>query len=214
MKESTDYLGKSPFEEPLPAGMSDGKKSFAVKIGAAACALLLTASLLGGYFYLRGRNVHNLDASRKVEQAERQTPSAPKAQIFQDEVLLKGSRAVVGGRVRNVTGDTLEDLKVEIELMARDERTKETRSVRVEPATLRPGEEGRYVLQIVSSEWTGTRVSRLMSEKSEGDIPFKPEVGARRPLERTPAPKVVVVPRPKTKGDDFLNTPDTPIRIP
>jgi hypothetical protein len=214
MKDSIDYLGKGSVEEPLFAGVSYDKKSSAVRIWAAACALLLTGSLLGGYFYLRGRNVQNIDAARQDDQGERQAPPTPRAQVFQDEVLLKGSRAVVGGRVRNVTGDTLEELKVEIELIARDGGGKETRSVQVEPASLRPGEEGRFVLQIVSSEWTGTRVSRLLSEKIQGDIPFKPEIGARRPLERPPTPKVVVVPRPKAKGDDFLNTPDTPIRIP
>ncbi|MCA1616642.1 MAG: hypothetical protein LC800_21640 [Acidobacteria bacterium] len=128
--------------------------------------------------------------------------------------MLKGSKAVVGGSVRNIADVPLDELYVEIELMGRAGQTNETRPVRVEPASLRPGEEGRFALQIVSSDWTGTRVARLYSADSKAEIPFKPEQGAKRPTQRPPAPKVIVVPRPKAKGDDFLNTPDTPIRIP
>jgi hypothetical protein len=41
-------------------------------------------------------------------------------------------------------------------------------------------------------------------------------VGARREPERLPQgkPKIVVVPRPRPKGEEFINTPDNPTRIP
>lgn len=214
MNDTPEYLGKGSFDESQPSGRYLEQRGFAIKLWAAASAVFLTCSLLVGYFIIRGRNVQNLNDTQQVTQSERQSPLPPKAQIFQDEVLLKGSQAVVGGSVRNLTEETLEDLNVEIELTAHDRQTKATRTVRVEPANLRPGELGRFVLQIASSEWSGTRVARLLSAKYKGGIPFKPEIGAKRPPTRAPTPKVVIVPRPKKKGDGYLNTPDTPIRIP
>ncbi len=212
MKDIPEYLGNELSEQPPPLGQDSEPRGLAVKLWAAAFAVLLTGSLLFAYFILRGRNVQSLKATQPVAQTERPFPLPPKAQIFQDEIILKGSQAVVGGSVRNLADETLEDLNVEIELITHDK--KEMRTVRVEPASLRPGEVARFVLQIASSEWSGTRVARLLNAKYEGGIPFKPEIGAKRPPTRAPAPKVVIVPRPKKKGDDFLNTPDTPIRIP
>lgn len=214
MKEVSRYPGRESSEELLLTVNEAGNKGFAVKLWAAACALLLTGSLIAGYLFLRGRNVRNVEAQRQAAQAGREAPLPPKAQVFHDEVLLKGSKAVVGGSVRNIADETLEGLNVEIELKARNGQTSETRSVPVEPANLRPGEEGRFALQITSSDWGATRVARLLGAKGQAEIPFKPEAGARRPPERTPPAKVIVVPKRKTKGDDFLNTPDTPIRIP
>jgi hypothetical protein len=121
---------------------------------------------------------------------------------------------VVGGTVRNISAEKLEGLSVEIELKRRTGGGIEVRQVSVEPRDLQPGEEGKYSLQIVPKAWSGVRVGKLMSEARGGEIPFKPELGARRPAEGRPSPKVVVEPRPQRKGDDFINTPDTPIRIP
>jgi hypothetical protein len=92
----------------------------------------------------------------------------------------------------------------------------ERRKLNVEPSDLAPGEEGRYTLSLPSSEWSGARVLNLNSGRRTEAIAFKSALGARRPPERLPqgSPKVVVVPRPKPKGEEFLNTPDDPIRIP
>jgi hypothetical protein len=59
-------------------------------------------------------------------------------------------------------------------------------------------------------------VSKLNSGGRAEAVAFKSAVGARRPAERLPqgSPKVVVVPRPKPKGEEFINTPDNPTRIP
>lgn len=214
MREVSDYSRSAPSDELLLTVGDERNRGFAVKLGAAACALLLTGMLLGGYFYLRGRNVQNIHARQQAAQAARESIPPPKAQVFHDEVLLKGSKAVVGGSIRNISDATLEELNVEIELKSRDGQLSDTRAVKVEPARLSPGDEGRFTLQITSSDWGATRVARLFSAKDGVEIPFRPEVGARRPPERVPSPKVIVVPRRKSKGDDFLNTPDNPIRIP
>jgi hypothetical protein len=214
MKEASGFSQQAGRDELLLATGDEGKKGLAVKLGAAACALILTAALLGGYFFLRGRQVRELQAGQQAAEAARKSAPSPKAQVFQDEVMLRGSKAVVGGSVRNISEETLEGLSVEIELKSRNGQTTGTSSVGLQPASLRPGEEGRFAFQITPSDWSGTRVTRLLSAKAGAEVPFKPEMGAKRPPERAPAPKVIVVPRPKPKGDDFLNTPDTPIRIP
>lgn len=188
-------------------------RSSAVKLGAALCALLLTATLVFGFLYLRKRNKDQLNAAQRAEAAARAL-APPRAQVFQDEVRLKGSQALVGGTVRNISGSGLEDLSVEILLKRRATQAAEARTVSVVPEDLRPGEEGKYALEISPQEWSGAQVVRLRSRAQSADIPFKPELGERRPLEKPPPGKVVVEPRPRRKGDDFLNTPDTPIRIP
>lgn len=190
-----------------------GRKSLAAKIWPALLAIALTVGLLGGYFYLRGRNEKAL-AERRAEAEKAKAVAPPVAQIFQDEVRLAGGQAVFGGTVRNISGEKLEGLSVEVELKSRTGDGKEVRQVSVEPRDLPPGQDGRYSLQIAPKAWSGVSVARLVSAARGGEVPFKPEVGARRPAEGRPAPKVIVEPRPRQKGDDFINTPDTPVRIP
>ena len=126
---------------------------------------------------------------------------------------LKGTDAVVGGTIRNNSTAPLEGLTVEIALKARASQAIAKQSVQVSPATLQPGEEGRFSLEVPSSQWSGAQVVRLHSAARHADIAFKPELGEKRPLER-PSDKVIIEQRPRRKGDDFINTPDTPIRIP
>jgi hypothetical protein len=213
MNDAVNTSAQTPEEEFHLTADTVGRKSLAARVWPALLALALTVGLLGGYFYLRARNERTLALPRaEAEKAKAVAP--PVAQIFQDEVRLGGGQAVVGGTVRNISGEKLEGLSVEIELKSRIGEGIETRQVAVEPRDLRPGEDGKYSLQIVPKAWSGVRVGRLMSEARGGEIPFKPEIGARRPTEGRPSPKVVVEPRPRQKGGDFINTPDTPIRIP
>lgn len=213
MKDAGNSAASNPEEECHLTADTVGQKSLAAKIWPALLAIALTVGLLGGFFYLRGRNERQLAALRaETEKAKAVAP--PVAQIFQDDVRLAGGQAVVGGTVRNISGEKLEGLSVEIELKSRTGGGIEVRQVSVEPRDLQPGEDGKYSLQVVPKAWSGVRVARLTSEARGGEIPFKPELGARRPAEGRPAPKVVVEPRARQKGDDFINTPDTPIRIP
>jgi hypothetical protein len=181
------------------------------RVIAVLCASALVVALLSGFLFLRKRQADRFEAARRAEQSARPV-APPRAQVFQDEVRLKGSEAVVGGTVKNISGAPLEGLSVEIALKGRASQAAETKVVRVNPESLRPGEEGKYSLQISPTQWAGAQVVRLRTQAAE--VPFKPEIGAKRPAERPPATKVVVEQRPRRKGDDFLNTPDTPIRIP
>lgn len=210
MRDAGNSADSSPEEE---FHLTVGRKSLAAKVWPALLALILTVGLVGGYFYLRARNERTLSAQRaEAEKAKEVAP--PVAQVFQDEVRLAGGQAVVGGTVRNISGEKLEGLSIEIELKSRAGGGTEARQVAVEPRDLQPGEEGKFSLQIVPKAWGGVKVARLLSAAREGEVPFKPELGARRPAEPRPSPKVIVEPRPRRKGDDYINTPDTPIRIP
>lgn len=187
-----------------------------VKVGAVACALAVAAALLVGYRSLRARQLAGVRAAQGAEPAAK-VASPPEAQIFEDEARLRGSQALITGTIRNISDRKLEGVSLEMELKRRDNpQTAERRRVDVAPSDLAPGQEGRYSLSLPSSEWSGARVLNLNSARRAEAIAFKTSVGARRPPERLPqgSPKVVVVPRPRPKGEEFINTPDDPIRVP
>jgi hypothetical protein len=188
---------------------SEEKQSPLIRTAAVISALCVAVALLLGYSLLRQKHVGQEAQTPQTEPAAKNSAPA-EANIFEDEARLKGPQAIVGGTVQNITGERLEALTVELELKRRKGGETETRDVRLEPQDLAPGEEGRYSLSVLAREWSGVRVLRLRSGTRAADVAFKSEVGARRPLERTPAGKVVIVPRPKSKGDDFINTPDNP----
>jgi hypothetical protein len=186
-----------------------------IKFGAIACALAVAAALLVGYRFLRARQLERVRAAQQATQAAK-IVAPPEAQIFEDEARLKGSDALITGTIRNISDKKLEELTVEMELKRRTAQATERRQISVEPDSLDPGAEGRYTLSLRSSEWSGARVVSLNSARRPETIAFKSAVGARRQPERLPqgSPKIVVVPRPKTKGEEFINTPDNPTRIP
>jgi hypothetical protein len=142
---------------------------------------------------------------------------AVEVHVFEDEAMLKGSQALIGGTVRNISGKRLENLSVELELRRRDGSGTETRELSVTPQTLEPGAEGRYALNVPTRDWSSSHLLSLRCGSPPGELAFKSEVGARRPPERLPEgrERIVIVPRPKPRqGDDYLNTPETadPIR--
>lgn len=149
-------------------------------------------------------------------QANRQKAAAqePSLRVIEDEATLRGSQSVIGGTVQNVSGQRLEEVVVELELSRRDDDTTQVRAVQVTPASLSPGEEGRYSLTISNREWGGSKLLRVRSSSRTEELAFVTQPGAKRPPERTPDGKIIIVRKPRTKGDDFLNTPDDadPIR--
>ena len=146
--------------------------------------------------------------------AAKATP-APEVQIYEDEAMLRGSQAVLAGTVHNLSDSKLENLKLELELRRRGDEATETRMVEVKPKVLAPGEKGRYSVS-VSREWGRARVLRLSSDGRSDEIAYVSARGALRPPERIPDKKVVgePVPRPRPKGEEFLNTPETADKYP
>ncbi len=189
-------------------------------VAAVLVAFVVAAILFAGYTLLHQRHAQHAQTLTQKEvlaTLQHQTaPAPPQVLVLQDEARLKGTQAVLGGSVRNLSPAPLAGLQVELELRRRESGALETHLSPVQPSLLAPGAEGRFLLLVTSREWSGSRVARVLDKPHERSIAFKLEPGARRPPERTPpgGTKVVIVPRPRTTGDDFINTPDNPIAIP
>lgn len=172
-----------------------------------ALALTLLAGCQGG------------DATRRAarEKAPPQAPE-PEVHVLVDEAMLQRPHAILGGTVENVGGERLENLSVELELRRREDDAVELRSVPVNPPTLAPGEKGRYSLRVISEEWGVSRLLRVRSTSREGDVAFKSSPGARRPPEKLTGSATATAPqtssKPRPSGEEFINTPDTPVSVP
>ena len=178
------------------------------------CALLLSATIFGGYMYLRKRHATDT-AARVLAETPPVKPVVPaRAQIFVDDAMPKGGQTVIGGTVENISGDQLAGLSVEIDLRKRKDGATDIKNVLLEPSDLAPGQKGRYSFTIVSQEYSSARVLGLKSSTLQAQVPFKTLPGAERPLEKTPEGKTIVVGRPRGRGEEFLNTPDNPTRVP
>src|SRR5918998_2266358 len=114
MNDAGNSAASTPEEEFHLTADTVGRKSLAAKIWPALLALALTFGLLGGYFYLRGRNERTL-AARRAEAEKAKAVAPPVAQVFQDEVRLAGGQADVGGAVRDIFREKVEGARVEVE---------------------------------------------------------------------------------------------------
>jgi hypothetical protein len=181
---------------------------------AALLALAFTATVLVGYLYFRNRHARQTQAEVKSRAAVSTAPKGPaKAHILIDEAMLKGGQTILGGVVKNISQDTLAGLAVDLELKRRTGGTSERMTVPLTPAQLEPSQEGSYVLKVPAQHFSAVRLVSLTSEPNATQLVFTTGPGQKRPPERI-EPKVVVVPRPPSKGGEFLNTPDNPSRVP
>ena len=193
------------------------KQPVSRKLAAILAALLVTALLVAGYAYLRKRHSQQVAAQAlQIQQENAQNATAPKgpakAHILVDEALLKGGQTIIGGTVKNTSNEALSGLSVELVLRRRKDASVEQTSVPVEPAELEPAQEGRYLLKLPAQEYSAVRLVSLRSGDSNL-LAYTSSPGQKRPPERF-EPKVVVVPRPASRGGDFLNSPDNPARVP
>jgi hypothetical protein len=180
--------------------------------------LILSASLLIAACQSPQKTDSNRAAAANQNASEAKVAPTPEANILVDEPRLVKPYALIGGTVQNVGRQRLEKLSVLIELRRRDDDTIERREVSVGPADLAPGEQGKFAIKVEPEEFRGSSVVGLRSGAGGREVAFKTLPGAKRPPERIPDSKVVTVtvPRQKSKGgnDDFINTPDTPIKVP
>jgi hypothetical protein len=178
------------------------------------CAVLLTAGVFGGYLYLRNRHARE-NAARELAEANQIKPVLPpRAQIYVDDAMIKGSQTIIGGTVQNISGDQLSDLSVEINLTKRKDGFTETKIIPLDRHDLAPGEQGRYSITLSVQDYSAARVLGLKSGSLKAQIPFKTLPGAQRPLEKTPEGKTLMVSKPRPRGEEFLNTPDNPAKVP
>lgn len=181
-------------------------------------ALLILSSTLLIAACQSPQKVRDNAAANQNGAAQQKAATTPEANILVDKPRLVKPYAVIGGTVQNVGEQKLERLSVLIDLRRRDDDTTVRREVEVGPADLAPGEQGKFAIKVEPEEFRGSSVVGLRSGASGRDVAFKALPGAKRPPERIPDGKVVTVtvPRQKSKGgnDEFINTPDTPIKVP
>lgn len=191
------------------------KRSTARKLVAVVCALTVTAIVFVGYTYLRKRS-----AQQRLAEIAAQTPPTAdipkgpaKAHILVDDALLKGGQTIIGGTVRNISTEKLNGLTVALELRRRKDGSLEQTSAEVEPRDLEPDQEGRYVLKLPAQQYISVRLVGLKGGPDSGLVAYTTASGLKRPPEKT-EPKVVTIPRPGSKRGEFLNSPDSPARVP
>lgn len=200
----SDSLQEELFVEP--------KSSTSLKLIAALAAVVITVAVMAGYGFLRRRHAENTAASLAAARPSPEPRQSPKALIVVDEALLKGGTTTIGGTVKNTSSEPLGPLSVEVELKRRKDGGADVKLVALEPQQLDPQQESRYSLQVKAQDYSSARVTALRIG-SETAVAFTTAQGQKRPLERLES-KTVVVGKPKSKGGEFLNTPDTPARVP
>ena len=200
-------------DTPRTEALEKSSVSASTKLLAIACALLVTAALLGGYFFVRTRFAQNRAVVPAPAENTRTTPKGPaKVQILVDEPFIKNRESVIGGTVRNISTEELPSLEVVLALRTRRDGQVEERLVPVEPPQLAPNQDGRYEIRLRAQEYGGVKLVGIKSGSVL--ISYSTAEGRRRPVEVTPS-KSVTLQRPAPRGgEEFLNTPDNPGRVP
>jgi len=180
------------------------------------CALTVTAGILFGYSYLSWRNSERLRLQQAAEVPAQKPSPSPQAVVFVDEAMIKGPQAVIGGTVQNISPAKYTNLKVEVELKRRKDGGVETRMLDLVPSEVEPEQQGRYSLNVPSREYRESKVLSVRSGEGSTIVPFKTMPGASRPKERLPESKTIIIkPSPRRgNGEEFINTPETPVKIP
>jgi hypothetical protein len=194
--------------------LREEKASFGRKLLAGLLAIVFTAGVLFGYLYFRNRHIRQKLAESQPNSVATTGPKGPaKVHVLVDDAILKGGQTVIGGSVKNISTDTLSGLAVDLEFKRRTGGDSERMTVPLTPSRLEPNQEGSYSLKLPAQNFSGVRLISLTSEPNATAIAFTTGPGQKRPLERI-EPKVIVVPRHRSKGGEFLNTPDNPARVP
>jgi hypothetical protein len=208
---SRDTTGQENFDE------RDGRSPLVMVI-AIISALAVTGGLFAGYMFLKKRHADQVNAQKQAEMVPASKPAAPpELQVFVDDAMLKGSQTIIGGTLLNISRETIEDLSVELELRQRKGGNAETRTVSVEPKDLAPNQQGRYSLKVATQDYSHVRLLRIKSASRRDEVAFKSAPGAQRPPEVIKSEvKTIIVKQPPRRGNDeeFINTPETPARVP
>jgi hypothetical protein len=194
----------------------ESRKSPFRRVLAILCAILITLGVMLGYAYLRWRHAERLKAEEAALAPPPKPSLSPLAQVFVDDAMIKGAQVVIGGTIQNISSNKMTGITVDLELKRRKDGGLEVRTLTLEPSDLDPSQQGRYALIVPSHEYRESRVQRIKIGQTSADVPFKILPGAQRPPERLPSGKTIIVkPSPKrTNGEEFINTPDNPVRVP
>jgi len=195
--------------KPIPIEEEEKRHSRRLLIGL-LCALLLTGTVLGGYVYLLKRHERQVAAALVVENQKK----APKIEVFVDDSTVNGKKTLLGGTVHNISSESLQNVAVELQLRRRVGSGVETRAVSVDQRELPPDGKARYTLEIPVQDYISVTFLRVTAGDNRAEVGFKALPGTPRPPLEAPASKTIIVNRPAPRGEQFINTPNTPGRVP
>ena len=175
------------------------------------CALLLTGAIFSGYLFLRKRHERQLAAAAATTRTK---ALAPRVEVFVDDPTMDGKKTMLGGTLHNISGEALRNLSVELELRQRKGGRLETRTLAPEPTELAPDAKARYTVELQVSDYSSARLVRIVGGDNRAEVPFKALPGTPRPPMEAPGAKTVIVNRPARRGEEFINTPNNPVRVP
>lgn len=194
--------------------LAEPKGSVTRKLIASIAAIGVTVGVFAGYAYIRQRHAATVVKPTPVEKSNPAQPQgSPKVLVLVDEAMLRGKSTIVGGKVKNISAGPLANLRVELELKRRKDGATETKLVGVDPAELEPSQEGLYSLELNGGDYGSARLIGLTAGAEASYIAYTTGAGQKRPQER-PESRTIIVERPRSKGGEFLNTPDNPARVP
>lgn len=195
--------------EPLPIEEEERRHTRRLLIGI-VCALILTGMLLGGYLLLVKRHERQVAAAIALENQKK----AAKVEVFVDDNILDGKRALLGGTIHNISNEPLRGIAVELQLRRRVGGGVETRTVVPQSSELASDARTRYSLELPAPDYISSTLLRVVAGENRAAIPFKALPGAARPPMETPASKTVIVNRPAPKGEEFINNQNNPGKVP
>jgi hypothetical protein len=202
------------FTETDDNGTQRGRSSL-IKIVSIVLAIAITATLLIGFLIWRKRHEEIVGVEAQPQQKTVRPALPTKVQVYMDEAVRKGQQALISGTVHNISNESLSNIALEVELTRRKDASTDVRSIEVEPQELAPDEKGRYALTL-TGDYSSIKILSIKSGPGATEIGFKKAPGIPRPVERPPETKTIIVNRPSApkQGEEFINTPDNPARIP
>ena len=180
------------------------------KLLAIVCAVGISAVLLAGYGYIRKYHAQKIIAENTPPPAVEKKP--PLAHVVVDELTLEKGMTTIGGVVKNISKQDLNNLSVVLELRRRKGNGVEENLLLVTPAQLQPDQEGSYSLKVSALEYASIRLAGLKADPQSSLIAYSSSQGKKRTPERL-EPKTIVVKRAGKPGE-FINSPDNPVRVP
>jgi hypothetical protein len=204
----------------LEENFNEGRRSVLPKIIAVVCALAVGVGVLVGYGFLRRRyaqqQLAKAEEARRAQEALAPTnvPKGPaKVHILVDDALLKGPQTEVRGSVKNISRENLSGLSVELEFRRRKDGLTDLMSIPLDPPQLAPDQEGRYSVILQTRDYGSARLVGVRTSVNSNLIAHISSPGQKRPPERL-EPKIIIVQRPSSGREEFLNSPDKPARVP
>ena len=180
------------------------------KLLAVVCAVGISAVLLAGYGYIRKYHAQKVIAENTPPPAAEK--KVPLAHVVVDEPTLEKGMTTIGGVVKNISKQDLNNLSVVIELRRRKDSGVEENLLHVTPAQLQPEQEGSYSLKVSALEYASIRLAGLKADPQSSLVAYSSSQGKKRTPERL-EPKTIVVKRGGKPGE-FINSPDNPVRVP